>query len=210
MILCQNIFHYTSLLIIVVGCLSGEERSPTDEISRRIYEAISSILGLKAADVMKDPIYASKDTSVYEAAKILDESDRGEIIVLDEEKRVIGIITERDIVRRGVAKDLDLKSTKVGEIMTKKVVVVLADADLGMVAKVMNSKGIRRVPVVNRFGKLLGVIDSRDLAGALTSQRDILEKMVSGLEAQLKKLAKELMSMEELKKLDKSAERIYE
>ncbi len=187
-----------------------ESKPPTDEITRRIYEAVSMVLGLKAADVMKEPIYASKDISVLDAAKLLDESDRGEVIILDDEKRVIGIVTERDIVRRAVAKGLDIKNTKLEDIMTKKVVVVLADADLGMVAKVMSSKGIRRVPVVNRFGRLLGVIDARDLAGALTTQRDVLEKMVSSLEVQLAKVTQELMSMEEVKKLDKSVDRIYE
>jgi len=190
--------------------MSERNKSLPEEISRKMLEAISNILGLKAADVMKDPIYANKDTTVFEAAKILDNSDRGEIIVLDDNKKVIGIVTERDIVRRAIAKDLDLKQTKLEDIMTKKVVVVLADADLGTVAKVMSSKGIRRVPVVNRFGKLLGVIDSRDLASALTTQKDVLEKMVSGLEAELARVTEELMSREEIKKLDKSAERIYE
>lgn len=190
--------------------LSKETKPATDEITRKVFEAMSMILGLKAADVMKDPLYASKDISVFEAAKTLTESDRGEIIILDEDNKVIGIVTERDIVRRGVAKDLNLKETKLEAIMTKKVVVVLSDADLGTVAKVMSSKGIRRVPVVNRFGKLLGVIDSRDLASALTTQKDVLERMVSGLEAELARVTKELVSMEELKKLDKSAERIYE
>jgi len=190
--------------------LIGSSKPSTNEITRKIYEAISNILGLKAADVMKDPIYATKDTSVYEAAKILDQSDRGEIIILDDQKRVIGIVTERDIVRRVIAKDLDLKNTQLEDIMTKKVVVVLADADLGAVAKIMASKGIRRVPVVNRFGKLLGVIDSRDLASALTTQRDVLEKMVGSLEVELQKITKELKAMAQEKKLDKGAERIYE
>ena len=182
-----------------------------EDINKKIYAYITQILGLKAYDIMHDAILQSEDKSVEEAAKIMTDSDASEVIVADKDKKVVGIITDRDIVRRVVSKELDPKKTILREIMTKEVIMVLGEADLGYVAMLMHKHNIRRIPVVNKAGKLLGVVDARDLAGALTTQRDILKKIVDGLEQQLTQISKEVK--EEKKKaseeLEKEEKRLY-
>lgn len=168
-----------------------------NEFIQKIYTYITQILGLKAYDVMHDALFMDKNVSVEEAAKKLDESNVSEIIIIDNTKKIVGIVTDKDIVRRVVSKGLDPKNVKLEEIMTKNVIMVLGEADLGTVAQLMHKNNIRRVPVINRAGRLLGVVDSRDLAGALTAQRDMLKRIINGLEVQLSIIAKEL---EQLKK----------
>lgn len=175
-----------------------------EEINKKLYAYITQILGLKAYDVMHDAILQDENTSVEEIAKIMSDSDASEIIVADKDKKVVGIITDKDIVRRVVSKELDPKKTILKEIMTKEVVMVLGEADLGYVAKLMHEHNIRRIPVVNKAGKLLGVVDARDLAGALTTQREVLKKIVTGLEEQLAQISKKIE--EEKKKTSKELE----
>ena len=175
-----------------------------EEINKRIYAYITQVLGLKAYDVMHEALFLNGDTSVEEAAKKLSEADVSEVIVVDKDKKVSGIVTDKDIVRRVVSKGLNPKEVKLKDIMTKKVIMVLGEADLGLVAHLMHENKIRRVPVVNKAGRLLGVVDSRDLARALTEQRDLLKRILDGLEMQLKSIAKEY---EELKKKEEKKER---
>lgn len=191
------------------------EAKPVDltpkQISQKLYTYITQILGLKAYDVMHDALFATEDITVEDASKLMDKSDAAEIIVLNKDKKVVGIVTDKDIVRRVVAKGLNPKEVKLKDIMTKDVIVVLGEADLGLVAGLMHKHNIRRIPVVNRIGKLLGVIDARDLADALGAQREVLKKIVSGLETQLATIAKEVEKAR--KKAEEEAkakeERIY-
>ena len=161
------------------------------ELTKKLYAYITQILGLKAYDVMHEAILGFEDMNAGEASKLMDSSDVAEIIVLSKDKKVLGIVTDKDIVRRVVAKDLDPKQVKLKDIMTKDVIVVLGEADLGVVAGLMHKHNIRRIPVVNRAGKLLGIVDARDLAGALGIQKEVLDKIVTGLENQLAAMAKE-------------------
>jgi|GEM_PF-308841 len=162
------------------------------ELSKKLYAYVTQILGLKAYDVMHEAIFGYEDMTVEEASKLMDSSDAAELIVLSKDKKVIGIVTDRDIVRRVVSKSLDPKEVKLKDIMTKDVIVVLGEADLGLVAALMHKHNIRRIPVVNKMGKLLGIVDARDLANALGTQKEVLNKIVEGLEAQLTQIAKEI------------------
>ena len=182
-----------------------------EEINKKLYAYVTQILGLKAYDIMHDAIFQDKNATVENAAKTMSELDTSEVIIVDENKKVIGIVTDKDIVRRVISKEMDPKKTRIEDIMTKKVIMVLGEADLGMVAQLMHKHNIRRVPVVNKAGKLLGVVDARDLAGALTAQRTVLEKIVTGLETQLASIAKEVEE-EKKKKTEEEKEgeeRIY-
>jgi len=167
------------------------------ELSKKLYAYVTQILGLNACDVMHEAIFGYEDMTVEEASKLMDSSDAAELIVLSKDKKVIGIVTDKDIVRRVVSKSLDPKEVKLKDIMTKDVIVVLGEADLGLVAALMHKHNIRRIPVVNKVGKLLGIVDARDLANALGTQKEVLNRIVEGLETQLAQIAKEI---EETKK----------
>jgi len=94
------------------------------------------------------------------------EADCGEIPVTDASKRVIGVVTDRDIVIRVVAKGKNPSAVTAAECMSEPVVVVKEDATLADVISVMEENQIRRVPVVDASGALCGIISQADIAHA--------------------------------------------
>jgi CBS domain-containing protein len=92
------------------------------------------------------------------------EADCGEIPVTDGSNRLIGVITDRDIVCRVVAKGKNPSAVTAGEYMTEPVVVVNEDTTLDDLMAVMEENQIRRVPVVDASGCCCGIISQADVA----------------------------------------------
>lgn len=108
----------------------------------------------KVKDIMtKDVVSINVDSSVFEAAELMCSSQLGCLVVVDGEEPV-GIVTERDIVRRVVAKRLSL-DTKISEVMSKSLITVDTDASLKEAARLMSTNKIRRLPV-SKENKLVG------------------------------------------------------
>lgn len=99
---------------------------------------------------------------VYTASKLMKEKEISSIIVLDEEKHPIGIITERDIVRRIVCDKKDASNTPVESIMSKPLVTVEYKANIDEAVAIMTKNKIRRLPIV-KDGHLYGLITTTDL-----------------------------------------------
>ncbi len=102
---------------------------------------------------------------VREAARQMAEHNVGSLLVCDTE-RLVGVITDRDIVLRVVARGLDAQDTKVRDVMTAKPVFCREDDDVRDVARTMAAKRIRRIPVMSRKNGIVGVISLSDLARA--------------------------------------------
>ena len=96
---------------------------------------------------------------VLKAARMLARRNAGAILVLDDE-RLVGIITEPDIVYRVVARGLDPDATQVREVMTPEPVTIGPDAPFGRALALMHSKGFRHLPVVDA-GAVLGIVSAR-------------------------------------------------
>ena len=108
------------------------------------------------------------------------EADCGEIPITDASNRLIGVITDRDIVCRVVAKGKNPSGVTAGECMTEPVVVVNEDTKLEDVMAVMEENQIRRVPVVDATGCCCGIISQADVAlSARESQVGELVREVS-------------------------------
>lgn len=105
---------------------------------------------------------ASPDQSIAEAAQIMAEIDAGSLPV-GEGDRLVGMITDRDIAIRGVAKHCE-PDTKVREVMTPDVKYCFEDEDLAHVAKNMGNVQVRRLPVLNRQKRLVGIVSLGDVA----------------------------------------------
>ena len=105
---------------------------------------------------------ASPDQSIAEAAQIMAEIDAGSLPV-GEEDRLVGMITDRDIAIRGVAKNCE-PDTKVREVMTPDVKYCFEDEDIAHVARNMGSVQVRRLPVLNRQKRLVGIVSLGDVA----------------------------------------------
>jgi len=115
-------------------------------------------------DVMtRDPECVSQNDDVREAARIMKERDTGVVPVVDGNK-IIGLITDRDIVVRGLAEGKDLANCRVDELMTKHVRSVREDMPIDEVLTLMTSAEIRRVPVVNGKDELIGILSIGDIA----------------------------------------------
>ena len=110
------------------------------------------------------PQCCSADTNLNEVANLMVEADCGEIPVTDGSNRLIGVITDRDIVVRVVAKGKNPSTVKAGECMTEPVVVVNEDTSMEDVISVMEENQIRRVPVVDSTGCCCGIISQADVA----------------------------------------------
>ena len=135
---------------------------------------------MNAREILKDRQgivrSATPDTTVFEAIKAMDRFKVGALMVIDKGK-LVGIISERDYTRKVVLKDRSSKSTKVSEIMTRKVTQVYPEANLEKCLNVMGNNRVRHLPVVEK-GKVLGVISSTDLLLLTVSQKDhIIEQL---------------------------------
>lgn len=104
------------------------------------------------------------EATVMEAVKIMaaDKNLEGYVIILDKGKPV-GIVTERDIINKVLAKELDPKKTKVSDIMSDPLITVDPEEDLLKASKLMQEQNIRKLIVV-RNGIIYGIITAKDIA----------------------------------------------
>lgn len=105
---------------------------------------------------------ASPDQTIADVAQIMAEIDVGSLPV-GENDRLVGMITDRDIAIRGVGRGCS-PDTKVSSVMTKDVKYCFEDEDLAHVAKNMGDVQVRRLPVVNRQKRLVGIVSLADVA----------------------------------------------
>jgi CBS domain-containing protein len=102
-----------------------------------------------------------KDT-VVKAARLMERKNVGSVVVV-QNKKPVGIITDRDIAIRVVAKNADINSTLVRDVMTNDIVTGKEGQRAAELAKVMHDHGIRRIPIVGKRGELTGIITLDDL-----------------------------------------------
>jgi len=126
---------------------------------------ISEELAVKINEVMSPDVrIAGPDQTVEQAASLMAELDAGVLPVGDND-RLVGMITDRDIAVRCVAKGKG-PETKVREIMSEEVKYCFADQDIEEVASNMADIQVRRLPVVDRDKRLVGIISLGDIATA--------------------------------------------
>lgn len=118
---------------------------------------------MKVKDLMSTQVISvNPSTSVTETAKIMEKHDVGSVPVC-EKQGVVGIVTDRDIILRNIAKGMDPGATSVREIMTEDVFTVSPDMDVDDATDLMATQQIRRLPVVEN-NKLVGMLALGDIA----------------------------------------------
>jgi CBS domain-containing protein len=110
----------------------------------------------------RDVHLATPKQSIRDAAKIMAEIDSG-VLPVEDKDRLVGVITDRDIAVRAVAAG-KAPTTKVKDVMSQEVLYCYDDQDLDEVARNMGEQKVRRLPVVNRQKRLVGIISFGDLA----------------------------------------------
>jgi CBS domain-containing protein len=121
----------------------------------------------KVSDIMtKDPACCTPDMGLQAVAALMIKCDCGEIPVVDSEKDrlIVGVITDRDICCRTIGKGLNPLAMKVAEVMTFPAVTVTLDTPLEKCCQIMEANKIRRVPVVDDYNKVCGIITLADIA----------------------------------------------
>ena len=127
-------------------------------------------------DVMSNPVVTlDEDEASNKAAAVMDKNDLGAVIVANKAGKSIGIITERDLVIRVLAKNLKPDTVKAKEIMTTPLVTIEPDATITEAARRMNRLDIRRLGVIYK-GNLAGIISSKDVLGVMPELIEIIQE----------------------------------
>lgn len=119
---------------------------------------------MKVAQIMTtNPICASPETPLQDVARVMSEHHCGSLPVVRDGK-LAGIITDRDIVCRAVAPRRELAAMTAGDAMTTRVSTIDPEAHAEVAATIMQRRHVRRLPVVDADGHVLGIVSATDLA----------------------------------------------
>jgi CBS domain-containing protein len=145
----------------------------------RVMTAVRHIIDQKGSQVWS----VGPGDTVYDAIKLMADKDIGALMVVDDGK-IVGIVTERDYARNVFLKGRGSPQTLVGEIMATNVACVTPDKSIEECMAIMTARMVRHLPVVND-GKLLGIVSIGDLVKSIISDREFvieqLEHYISGV-----------------------------
>jgi CBS domain-containing protein len=134
---------------------------------------------MKNSDIMtKDLVYSLPSDMVSDVAKLMKDEDIGPVLIVDESnngKRLVGIVTDRDLALKVVGEGRDPKSTRVEDVMTGSLVTCRADDDVQNAMRAMAQNQLRRIPVVDDSGQLVGIISQADVATRLNEPQSTAE-----------------------------------
>ncbi|MEB3765822.1 MAG: CBS domain-containing protein [Desulfurococcales archaeon] len=121
-------------------------------------------LDYRVEEVMtRNPASVKPDNTVMDAVLIMDKLGIGALPVVDENGRLIGIFTERDLLRRVVARRRNPEKTLIRDVMTPNPVTVKPDESVAEALRIMSSLKVRHLPVVNDAGILVGIVSIKDI-----------------------------------------------
>jgi CBS domain-containing protein len=127
-------------------------------------------------DVMSSPVFTiDEDAAVNEAARLMDEYELGCIIVTSKEGKPLGIITERDLVKRVLAKNAKASKLSAKDVMTSPLITVDPDETLSEAARRMSDLNVRRLGVMYK-GNLAGIISSKDILAITPELIEIIQE----------------------------------
>lgn len=127
-------------------------------------------------DVMSSPVITiDEEAPANQAAGLMDKHGLGCIIVTSKERKPLGIITERDLVRRVLAKNIKPDSLKAKEVMTSPLITIEPGEKISEVARRMSRLNIRRLGVIYK-GQLVGVLSSKDVLGVMPELIEIIQE----------------------------------
>ena len=123
---------------------------------------------MRVQDLLRSPepvVSLAPDATALEAARRMVECEQGSVLVAQDDK-LLGIFTERDLMVRVVAKELDPATTRLDTVMSEEVFVTTTDRQVTELRRALRERHIRHVPVVDEHGKVQAVLSVRDLLRA--------------------------------------------
>lgn len=117
----------------------------------------------------RDPVCALPEDNARQVAELMRSQDIGPVPIVEstDSRRLVGIVTDRDLALKVVAEGLDPNSTPVSDIMTRDLVSCRPDDDLSKALNAMSNMQLRRIPVVDDEGRIVGIIAQADVATRL-------------------------------------------
>lgn len=135
---------------------------------------------VKASFVMNDPIYVTLGTSVQDASKIMKDNDIGSVLVVDNTNKLLGILTNKLIIKKLVSENLNASTTMVDQIMDKKPFSIYPDTSCKSALDLMAKHNLKRVPVEHN-GEAIGFISVKDIAEVAGGDEDCASVIVDKL-----------------------------
>jgi CBS domain-containing protein len=135
----------------------------------------------KCSEVMtKKPVCCLPTDVVSKAAQRMKKENVGSIPVIDTEKtkKVVGIVTDRDLAMKIVADGGDPKTTSVSDVMTRKVITCLANDGIQVAVDAMAKHQLRRIPVVDADNRIIGIISQADVATRIKKRKNKMVRMI--------------------------------
>ena len=135
---------------------------------------------MKVKDIMtSDPVSVTPETPLRDAARMMKQHNVGIIPVVDRagSKQLVGVITDRDIAVRCVAEGHDSSKCPVREAMSGEVQTARADDDVSSVMRLMGKEQVRRIPIVDERGGLVGIVAQADIVREAEDE-DLAEETV--------------------------------
>jgi len=120
--------------------------------------------------IRRDPVTVDPGASIRDAAKQMDVQKAGCVIAVSEAGRPLGVLTDRDIAIRVLRKGLDPDTTTVSSVMDDEIMTLRESAPLANAMRRMRADGVRRLPVVDRDGVLIGFFDWNDAVQIIAAQ----------------------------------------
>ena len=130
----------------------------------------------------RDVVVALSNETALEAARLMRQYHVGDVLVIEERdgKRIpVGIVTDRDLVVEVIAPELDPTFITVNDIMAPDFVTLSEHLGVYETVQFMRGKGVRRLPVVDEHGALVGIVTLDDLLALLAEELDALAKLVT-------------------------------
>lgn len=130
----------------------------------------------------RDVVVIEREGSLTDVVKLMREHHVGDVVVVDERdgQRVpVGILTDRDVVVEILAEEVDFNALAVGDVMSYPLLSVREDEEALDVLKRMRAEGVRRVPVVNLAGGLIGILTADDLIELMAEQLSDLSALIA-------------------------------
>ena len=131
---------------------------------------------------IREVIICSRSTSIQEAAQLMRQYHVGDLVVVDEsdgKRTPVGIVTDRDIVTSVIALKLDPAVFSAGDLVNREIITMREDQGVFDTIKQMRMHGIRRMPVVDQGGALVGIVSIDDLIQLLAEEMGNLAKLIS-------------------------------